>query len=101
MPCYSTFSTVMASQQTLIDAIRRLGGEVQVDGSTVVAKFKGSTLTYTKDYGGAYSVNKNSTQHKAVAKKYAEMTVSAWARSKGFTMVKSPTNVNKIELRRG
>jgi hypothetical protein len=101
MPCYSIFETSIQNAATLVDALKRLGAEVQVDGSTIVAKFKTETLTYTKQYGGAYGVNKNSNMHKLVAKKYAAMTVSAWARSKGFQVQGSPTNPNKIELRRG
>jgi len=101
MPCYSRFTTMIQNTATLVDAIRKLGGEVAVDGSTVVAKFGAETLTYTKSYGGSYSVNSNSTKHMAVAKKYAEMTISNFAKSKGFTVQKSPTNPNKIELRRG
>ena len=101
MPCYSTFATAITNSATLIDALKKLGADVQVDGSTVVGKFKTETLTYTKSYGGAYSVNKNSNMHKLVAKKYAAMTVSAWAKTKGFQVMGSPTNPNKIELRRG
>lgn len=101
MPCYSIFTTNITAQATLIDAIQKLGGIVAVDGSTVVAKFKGETLTYTKGYSGAYGVNSNTAQHKAVAKKYAEMTISGFAKAKGFQVLKSPTNPNKIELRRG
>ena len=104
MPCITSFTTAMKDAQRLEGVLRSMGAQVDVspDRNRITAVMKGGqTISYYRSNPAQPFRTEVSFSNKIIAKKYAEASVRAFAKNQGFQVSTSPTNPNKIVLRRG
>lgn len=106
MPCYSTVTrTKMTDEARLAEALKAEGYVVTQTVNDVTATKAGSSLSYFRNRQGeafsTYALDGN--QLNAVARKYTEIGVRAWAQRKGFSVGRVEDGGRKLTLinRRG
>lgn len=94
MPCYSRITTKMTDTERLAESLRALGFEVKVAANMVTGTAAGKSIRYEM-VGGAYSIPRlgsygvTKDDMSNVGRKYAELGVRAFARSRGFSVTES------------
>lgn len=86
MPCYSSIQTNITNADHLGSALDALGYAVESRGDTIVATRSGQSITFSKGYGGAYSVGRNAQGLTEILRKYSEVGVRQWAKKRNFAV---------------
>ena len=86
MPCDSTIRTNLSNPEHLEAALAALGYEITSRGETITAVRNGKTITFSKGYGGTYSVARGTQGLTEITVEYAKQGVRKWAKAKGYAV---------------
>lgn len=88
MPCYSTIQTKMNNAEHLGAALAALGYRVEKSGTTIYGVKDNESIVFTKS-GDAYAASGTTRNLSTIGRKYAEIGVRNWAKSKGYTIAQN------------
>ena len=86
MPCDSRITTNLTDPVHLGAALDALGYTVESRGESIIGTREGRSITFSKGYGGAYTVARNTSGLTEIVMKYSEIGVKAFAKSRGFAV---------------
>ena len=86
MPCYSRITTTLTDAEHLGAALDALGYAVESRGESVIGTRDGKTITFSKGYGGAFTVARGTQGLTEITMEYARIGVKAFAKSRGFAV---------------
>ena len=88
MPCDSRIEVKVTDANRLMDALKASGYAAVADGQYVHGQKDTLRLTFQKS-GAGYIVGGNTRELSAIMRKYAEIGVRTFARSRGYTVTES------------
>jgi len=86
MPCDSRITTNLTNALHLGAALDALGYTVEARGDTIIGTRDGRSITFSKGYGGQYSVARGTQGLTEIVMEYAKVGVKAFAKSRGFAV---------------
>lgn len=86
IPCDSRISTNLTDPVQLGAALDALGYTVESRGDSIVATREGRSITFSKGYGGAYTVSRGVQGLTEITMEYSKVGVKAFAKSRGFAI---------------
>jgi hypothetical protein len=103
MPCDSRVtSTTMTNSNRITEALVALGWTVsRTDLLSVHAAMKGRRLSFSRRREGDAFTTTDNIDVNAIQRKYSEIGVRAWAKTRGFSVVENDGKTMKLVNRRG
>lgn len=91
MPCYSTVQkTTMTNHDRLAKALEALGWTIDYVSEVQVRVYKQNTpLVFTRRRAGEAFTTESSEAINPIQRKYTELGVKAWAKTKGFSVIEN------------
>lgn len=103
MPCYSTVQkTSMLLHDRLVQAMELLGWKITEQNELRVSgQMNGEYVTFSRNKVGVPFSTRDSIEINPLQKKYSELGVRAWARAKGFAIVRNDgTRIEMVNRRK-
>jgi hypothetical protein len=92
MPCDARITTNLTNAEHLGAALDALGYEIEVRGETIIGTREGRSITFSKGYGGAYTVARGIQGLTEITVEYSKIGVKSWAKSRGYAIAESEGN---------
>ena len=86
MPCDSRIQTTLTDAEHLGAALDALGYAVESRGESIIGTREGRSITFSKGYGGAYTVARGTQGLTEITMEYAKVGVKSWAKSRGYAI---------------
>lgn len=102
MPCFSRIvSTKMTDKNRIMDAMKSLGYKVSVNDDFIYGQKSNGMMMSFRRAGTAYSFDGEQSFLPIIARKYAELGVRSFAKSRGFFIIDANDKQLTIINRRG
>jgi len=98
MPCDSSIRTTLTDAEHLAAALMELGYTVESRGETIIGTREGRSITFSKGYGGAYTVARGTQGLTEITMEYARVGVKSWAKSRGYAIQSFDEKSNQFVL---
>ncbi len=85
MPCFSSIKTKMTEGARIAEALSALGYAFETSPNFVTGEKNGNRIEFSR-YGGAYSASGDTSELAGISKKYAEIGVRQWAKTRGYSI---------------
>ena len=86
MPCDARITTSLTDAEHLGAALDALGYAVGSRGESIIATRNDRTITFSKGYGGAFTVARGTQGLTEITMEYAKVGVKSWAKSRGYAI---------------
>lgn len=98
MPCDSRIQTTLTDAEHLGAALDALGYAVESRGESIIATREGRSITFSKGYGGAYTVARGTQGLTEITMEYAKIGLKAWSKSRGYAIQTFDEKTNTYTL---